>query len=219
MDFLLKFAQNYRTKMTATTAIAPTPAQPGNKTGVATKPKAAPRRLTLEEFRRKYSDREDGYKYEYVKGEIIKTPSNMNPTQLFIVRNLSSFFAKTSAYASGAELIPEVDQVTLPLQLRRPDLSLWTSERIEKAQDESVSEFVIEIISPTDRSVKVEEKVLEYFEAGVKVVWLLFPQTQTAHVYTSPISVTICKGGRVCSAAPVVPDFEMRAEEVFVRKM
>lgn len=205
--------------MTTTSAIAPAPVQKGNKTGVATKPKAAPRRLTLEEFRRKYSDREDGYKYEFVKGEIIKTPSNMNPTQLFIVRNLSRFFAKTSAYANGAELIPEVDQITLPLQLRRPDLSLWTSERIEKAQDESVSEFVIEIISPTDRSVKVEEKVLEYFEAGVKVVWLLFPQTQTAHVYTSPISVMICKGDRVCSAAPVVPDFEIRAEEVFARKM
>jgi len=205
--------------MSATTAIASPPAQQGNKTGVTSKPKVAPRRLTLEEFRRKYSDREDGYKYEFVKGEVIKTPSNMNPAQLFIVRNLSRFFAKTSAYASGAELIPEVDQVTLPLQLRRPDLSLWTSERIEKAQDESVSEFVIEIISPTDRSVKVEEKVLEYFEAGVKVVWLLFPQTQTVHVYTSPVSVMICKDQRVCSAAPVVADFEMTAAEVFAKKM
>ncbi|MFN0216093.1 MAG: Uma2 family endonuclease [Saprospiraceae bacterium] len=205
--------------MTSTTAIASMPAQKGNKTGVASKPKAATRQLTLEEFRRKYSTREDGYKYEFVKGEIVKTPSNMNPAQLFIVRNLSRFFSKTSAYASGAELIPEVDQVTLPLQLRRPDLSLWTSERIEKAQDESVSEFVIEIISPTDRSVKVEEKVLEYFEAGVKVVWLLFPQTQTVHIYTSPVSVMICKDDRLCSAAPVVPDFEMRAAEVFARKM
>ena len=205
--------------MTATTANAPAPLQQGNKTGVVTNPGSSPRQLTLEEFRRKYSDREDGYKYEFVKGKIIKTPSNMNPTHLYIVRNLSRFFAKTSAYVNGAELIPEVDQITLPLQLRRPNLSLWTSERIEKAQDESVSEFVIEIISPTDRSVKVEEKVLEYFEAGVKVVWLLFPQTQTVHACTSPISVTICKDHRVCSAAPVVPDFEMTAEEVFARKM
>jgi Uma2 family endonuclease len=182
-------------------------------------PKPASRRLTLEEFRRKYADREDGYKYEFVKGEIIKTPSSMNPAQLFIIRNLSRFFAKTSAYANGAELIPEVDQVTLPLQLRRPDLSFWTSDRIEKADDESVSEFVIEIISPTDRSIKVEEKVLEYFEAGVKVVWLLFPQTQAVHVYTSPVSVAICRGESLCSASPVLPDFEMTAAQVFAKKM
>ena len=129
--------------MTATTATVSPPAQQGTNTGVTSKPKAAPRSLTLEEFRRKYSNREDGYKYE----------------------------------------------------------------------------FVIEIISPTDRSVKVEEKVLEYFEAGVKVVWLLFPKTQTVHVYTSPISVIICRGDRVCSAAPVVVDFEIRAEEVFAKKM
>jgi len=135
--------------MTSTTANAPIPSQQGNKTGVGSKPKAAPRRLTLEEFRRKYSNREDGYKYEFVKGEIIKTPSNMNPTQLFIVRNLSRFFAKTSAYVHG----------------------------------------------------------------------LLFPQTQTVHVYTSPISVTICRDQRVCSAAPVVPDFEMTAAEVFAKKL
>jgi len=48
---------------------------------------------------------------------------------------------------------------------------------------------------------------------------LLFPQTQTVHVYTSPISVTICRDQRVCSAAPVVPDFEMTAAEVFAKKL
>lgn len=202
----------------ASTAIAPQPVRQSNKKGVATKSPTARRQITLEEFRRKYSNREDGYKYEFVKGEIVKTPSNMKIVQYHIVDNLNRRFVATSAYANGDSLASELEQITLPEQMRRPDLCYIRWEKV-RANNESISEFVIEIISPTDRSVKVEEKVLEYFEAGVKVVWLLFPQTQTVHVYTSPITVMICKGDRVCSAAPVVPDFEMSADEVFAKRM
>lgn len=176
--------------------------------------KSARRLFTLEEFRRKYTNREDGYKYEFKDGAIIKSPSQMNPKQLFIVKNLNRRFVKTEAYAHGAELIAEVDQLTTPSRQRRPDLSLWTAKRIETGE-ESVSEFVIEIISPTDKLEEVEEKLHEYFEAGVKVLWQIRPRTQSVHVYTSPTSVTICTGDRECSAAPVLPDFKMRAEEVF----
>ncbi len=196
--------------MTTATATQQTP--PGS--GVKRKAKSTPRPLTLEEFRRKYADREDGYKYEFKEGIIIKSPSNMNPKQLFIVKNLNRRFVQTQAYANGAELIAEVDQLTAPAKQRRPDLSLWTAKRIEKGE-ESVSEFVIEIISPTDKVEDVEDKLHEYFDAGVKVVWQIRPRTQSVHVYTSPTTVTICTGDRVCSAAPVLADFEMRAGEVF----
>lgn len=196
--------------MTTATAIPQTPLSSETKRKV----KSAPRLLTLEEFRRKYANREDGYKYEFKDGIIIKSPSNINPKQLFIVKNLNRRFTKTSAYANGAELIAEVDQLTAPTRQRRPDLSLWTAERIETGE-ESVSEFVIEIISPTDKLEDVEDKLHEYFEAGVKVVWQIRPRTQSVHVYTSPTSVTICTGDRVCSAAPVMPDFELTAGEVF----
>lgn len=195
-----------------TTATASQQAQPDKK--VKHKVKSTPRPLTLQDFRRKYSEREDGYKYEYKDGAIIKSPGNMNPKQLFIVKNLSRRFAQTQAYAQGDELIAEVDQLTAPSRQRRPDLSFWTSERIKTA-DESVSDFVIEIISPTDKLEDVEDKLNEYFEAGVKVVWQIRPRTQSVHVYTSPTSVTICTGDRICSAAPVLPDFELTASEIF----
>lgn len=181
---------------------------------IETKPKRAARLLTLEEFRKKYANREDGFKYEFKNGEIIKSPGNMNPKQLYIVKNLNRRFSRTQAYAQGDELIAEVDQLTAPARQRRPDLSYWTSDRIA-AGLESVSEFVIEIISPTDKLEDVEEKLLEYFEAGVKVVWQIRPRSQSVHVYTSPVDVIICTGESVCSAAPVLPDFEMTAREIF----
>lgn len=196
--------------MTTATAIQQTPPSGGVKQKV----KSAPRPLTLEEFRRKYANREDGYKYEFKNGTIIKSRSNMSPKQLYIVKNLNRRFAQTQAYANGAELIAEVDQLTAPLQQRRPDLSFWSAKRIETGE-ESVSEFIIEIISPTDKLEDVEDKLHEYFEAGVKVIWQIRPRTQSVHVYTSPTAVTICTDDRVCSAAPVLSDFEMTAREVF----
>lgn len=57
-----------------TTVIAPVPVA----NGILTKKKRQPRLLTLVEFRRKYSNREDGFKYEFNNGLIEKSPSAMN---------------------------------------------------------------------------------------------------------------------------------------------
>lgn len=170
--------------------------------------------LTLDQFRRRYADREDGHKYEFVKGRVIKWESNMNAKQTHIVKNISRQFAKTAAYQSGAELLSEIDQMTGPDQQRRPDMSFWPAEKIA-AGDERISPFVIEIISPTDKIEDVEDKLQEYFAAGVQVVWQILPRMQSVKVYTSLTEVTICTGERICSAAPVLPDFQMSAADVF----
>lgn len=181
---------------------------------VAARAKPTPRPLSLAEFRKRYASREDAYKYEYNKGRIEKYQSNMNAQHAHIIRNLTRQFARTVAYSSGAELIPEMDQLTGPDQQRRPDLSLWPDAKI-KIADERVSEFVIEIISPTDRHDDVVLKRREYFRAGVRVAWYISPVEQTVSVYRSPTDVMVCEGDMLCSAAPVLPDFEISAADVF----
>ena len=196
---------------TEATAIAPVKTQNGE-----TKLKRTPRILTLEQFRRRYSDREDGYKYEFNNGVIEKSPSQMKVKQFHIVDNLIEAFRASSAFQQGARLATEIEQLTSPVQLRRPDLAYLTRTKIQR-DDESVSEFVIEIISPTDNYLKVNKKPREYFNAGVKVVWQIEPEEQSVYVYTSPAKVTICEGETLCSAAPVVPDFTIAAKDIFVK--
>lgn len=208
--------------MAATTTItAPFPAteprtanRKNNPAPAPSRPRRATPPLTLEQFRRRYANREDGHKYEFVKGKVIKWESNMNAKQTHIVKNISRRFTKTAAYQSGAELLSEIDQMTGPDQQRRPDMSFWPAEKIA-ASDEAISPFVIEIISPTDKIEDVEDKLQEYFLAGVQVVWQILPRMQSVKVYTSLTEVTICTGERICSAAPVLPDFQMSAADVF----
>lgn len=180
--------------------------------------KPAPRVMTLADFRKRYGSREDGFKYEFNKGRVEKYKSNMNAQHAHIIRNLNRRFSQTAAYATGAELIPEMDQMTGTDQQRRPDISLWPDAKIKSADDQ-VSEFVIEIISPTDRYEDIVLKRREYFRAGVRVAWYISPADQTVSVYLSPTEVTVCEGPARCSAAPVLPDFEMTAAEVFQKNL
>lgn len=173
-----------------------------------------PRLMTLAEFRRRYSDREDGFKYEFNKGIIEKTRRAMTIKQFHLVDNIQERFRETAAFKSGDRMASEVDQFTFPEQMRRPDLTLVPRSKL-KAKDETISGFAIEITSPTDRLEDIQRKRREYFRAGVQVVWQIDPTDQSVSVYTSPVDVKICEGEAVCSAAPALPDFEMTAAAIF----
>ena len=175
-----------------------------------------PRRISKEQFLRDYSNREDGYKYEWNDGIIEKTKA-MNQQQATIQAILLRYFIKTKTFIGGGFFTAETDMDTSPSQMRRPDLAIYTGEQLKrmKSGEKQVAPWVAEVISPTDKVDDVNAKLDEYFRAGVQVVWHIFPHSQKVDVYTSPEQVTICRGKTMCSGAPAMPDFEMAAEELF----
>ncbi len=174
-------------------------------------------RLTVAEFLAEYSTRKDAFKYELVNGNVQKTPRTMNREQYYIVRNLLRHFTQTEAYKNGAELAVETDMETIPDQIRRPDVSFCTEEQILLG-NYSLSEFAIEIISPTDNFNRVFDKVDEYFEAGMKVLWHIIPEQKTVQVFYSPRLMTVFMGDEEVSAAPVAPDFKMTVNDIFKKQ-
>lgn len=170
---------------------------------------------TLEEFLD--WDSNDGYKYEWNDGELIRFES-MKRKHLLLIRTLGRLFDRTEAYQQGGALISEQDVWLTGLQMRRPDLAYFSGEQIDtslSSEDEAIPAFAIEIISPTDDAIKVDEKVAEYFKAGVQVVWHVYPENESVYVYTSRRNVSICIEDDACSAQPVLPDFEISANELF----
>lgn len=191
-------------------------------TSIATnepKPKAPlrqPRKVSKARFLREYADREDGYKYEWNDG-VIEKYQGMNQQQAEIYFLLMAYFQKTEASKTGGGLITETDMLTTSSQLRRPDISFYTGEqrRLMKLGENQIAPWVAEVISPSDNANKINSKLDEYFLAGVQVVWHIFPESKQVYVYTSPESVTICRGQTVCSAAPALPDLVISAEILF----
>ena len=137
--------------------------------------------------------------------------------QWFIVDNLESRFVKTVAYQRGDRLFKEPEMWTSDTQVRAPDLAYLTQKQIkqESPDEKTISPFVIEVVSQTDRMYKVTEKVREYFKAGVDVIWLILPESEEVYVYTAPTQVNICTGDTTCYAGKILTDFVMTAADIF----
>lgn len=174
---------------------------------------------TLEEFL--VWEPNDGFKYEWNDGEIIKF-EKMKKKHLVIIRTLNRLFVVTAAHQHGGELIMEQDVMLTGIQMRRPDLAYFSGEQIDNSvssNDDPIPAFLIEVVSPSDDAEKVEEKLVEYFKSTVQVVWHIYPENQVVYVYTSRKSVKICTDDDICSAAPVLPDFEISVNELFALPM
>jgi Uma2 family endonuclease len=174
------------------------------------------KRISWEKFQEEYLTREDEYKYEWLDGVVEKTKRTMDTTQFYILRNLLSFFQKLKdAGKVKGWLISEGDAF-FSNHHRRPDIAYFTDEQIDKgrAGEKPVPQFVIEVISTYDMIRKVHEKMEDYRNAGVPVVWHIFPDLKEVHVYHGR-EMKIFKGEEVCSAAPTLPDFKMEVGAIF----
>lgn len=182
-----------------------------------------PRRITWEEFERKYLSKEDEFKYEWVHGLVEKTKRTMNPYQIFLQRNLTEFFyrLKFEGKISG-QLMAESDLRFQKDLHRRPDRAWLTDLQIDNLTTPGAVEvpaFVIEVVSKNDDGESLEKKMDEYRAAGVEVVWQLFPAAKTVHVYSGKNmrQMKVCKADDVCTAAPVLDAFAISVEEIFKR--
>lgn len=157
----------------------------------------------------------DGFKYEWNDGELIKF-SGMNKKQIRIYNILNRLFISKGYWEKGT-FVSEYDVQLTGIQMRRPDIAYLTNMQLEEADQgqDPIPPFVIEIISETDNINKVLAKISEYYKAGVKVVWLIFPEEKEVHVYTSRREVKICIENDVCSANPVLPEFEIGVDILF----
>ena len=158
----------------------------------------------------------DGFKYEWNDGKIIRF-GKAKKKHLFIIRKLQQLFYGTAAFSKGGALIMEQDVMLSGIQMRRPDLAYFSGEQIDASaasDEEPIPEFLIEVISPTDDAEKVEEKLIEYFNSSVKVVWHICPDNEVVYVYTSRKNIKICTELDVCSAYPVMEDFEISVREL-----
>ncbi len=184
----------------------------------ATPAKRVAKPISWLNFQKTYLEREDGYKYEWVNKQVVKS-SHMDFTQLFILRNLQKLFdlLKANSRVNGL-LAPETD-IFFGENHRRPDVSYFTDAQIDRtAQGENqVPRFIVEVISKNDQMNLAHEKMQDYRATGVEVVWHIFPKISEVHVYSGAElkDMKVCQKEDICSAAPVLPDFEMTAAAIF----
>lgn len=62
---------------------------------------------------------------------------------------------------------------------------------------------------------RVEEKVQDYLQAGVRLVWVIYPRTKTVVVYYPDGSAQRLTTADTLSGGEVLPGFALAVEAVF----
>jgi len=109
-----------------------------------------------------------------------------------------------------------------PDTLRRADVSFvrlgrLPGERIPEGYVSIPPDLAVEVISPTNLAYEVQEKIRLYADAGVRLIWVVYPNTQQVQVYDLTGSIEELGGDEMISGGDAVPGFSARVSDFFKR--
>jgi len=114
------------------------------------------------------------------------------------------------------DLRPHVDRE------RRPDVAFvsferWARDRrIPRTRSWAVvPELAVEIISLTNTADDVAEKLEEYYKAGVRLVWVVYPGQSKVYAYTSTTDVRVLTPGDELDGGNVLSGLRMPLRDLF----
>ena len=197
--------------MTTLTAVIPP-----STTSIANKRVRKPL-VTVADFEKWLSKKSTDYNYEFYYGEIIKKQP-MKQNELEIYQILLEIFMRTKAFVERGLLYAEADTPIDEFRKRIPDIAFYTKDQVREARKtgkRAATTFAIEILSDSESLQHIENKIQDYFDAGVLTVWYIHPKTKKIYVYTSPNDVKIYHSDMIVNAQPALPDFEFPVNQLF----
>ncbi|MBD2088658.1 Uma2 family endonuclease [Microcoleus sp. FACHB-1515] len=153
------------------------------------------------------------------KGELIIMPPtggetgkrNASLTARFVIWNeqskLGVVFDSSTCFKlpTGTERSPDVAWI------RQDRWDALTPEQKEKFPP-IAPDFVLELLSPSDRLNDVQAKLKEYIDSGVKLGWLIDPQTQRVEIHRPNGATEILEKPATLSDEIVLPGFVLNLE-------
>ena len=105
---------------------------------------------------------------------------------------------------------------------RSPDVSWikqerWDSLSIKQQRGFAPIEpdFVIELMSPTDDLIELQQKMSEYIDCGVKLGWLINPDSQQVEIYRLGQSKEVLDNPQSLSGEAILADLTVDLSEIF----
>jgi len=105
--------------------------------------------------------------------------------------------------------------------VRIPDVAFVSWNRIpngqfpEKPIPDLVPDLAVEVISPSNTRKEMEEKLEEYFEKGVRLVWFVRPRARVVDVYTSADQFARLTASATLDGGDVLPGFSIVVGDLF----
>jgi Uma2 family endonuclease len=104
---------------------------------------------------------------------------------------------------------------------RSPDVAWITQDRWNALAPEDRKkfppispDFVLELVSPSDDLADVQAKMREYIENGVRLGWLIDPESKLVEIYRPGQAVEVLHSPKTLSGEDVLPGFELKLDQV-----
>ena len=107
-----------------------------------------------------------------------------------------------------------------PDTVRAPDISFVARDRVPpegmpEGYWDLAPDLVAEVVSPNDTAAEVQSKVQMWLEAGVRLAWVVYPDTRSVVAYESLKEISTLTAGDTLSGGNVVPSFECQVSKIF----
>jgi Uma2 family endonuclease len=164
-------------------------------------------------------------RYEIIDGVKVELPP-MSAESSGLAADLTTFLTNYGLANNLGKAYPEM-LVRLPLPIdrnRRPDVvfipfARWARDlrRPDTNEWAVLPDLCVEVVSPTDHAEEIETKIKEYFEAGVRLVWIVYPRQESFYVYDTPSQVRRLSRTDTLDGGVVLPDFRLPLADLFLQ--
>ncbi len=161
-------------------------------------------------------------RWEVVRGRLRElAPANFRHG-VIAGRLFARLYQFAEAHGFGYVLMAETGFILSeePVTLRAPDVAFVRRERVPTGDlPEQFAHFapdlVVEVLSPSDTYSALAEKVSDWLQAGVHIVWVVDPADRTISVHRANRPMRVLKEEDTLSGEDVLPGFECRVSEIF----
>jgi Uma2 family endonuclease len=167
---------------------------------------------------------DDAEHYEIIDGRRVELPP-MSALATIVASNLNTAidsFAKH--HRLGRAVVGCLIKLPPPVnRSRRPDVAFasfqrWAADRplpLEEIAWEVVPDLAVEVISPTDLGEDLLEKIEEYFRAGVRQVWVVYPRLRMIQIYESLQVIRGLTASDELSGGAILPEYRLPVKSLF----
>ena len=164
--------------------------------------------------------------YETVHGQRVEMPPMSIRAAMIASRigiALSAFARPKGLGEAFTELLVHIPLPEDKTRDRRPDVAFFAYRRSPSTLTELpdanawdvIPDLAVEVTSPSDRAEAQREKVLEYFSAGVRSVWVVYPNLRLIDVYETPTTIRVVGPEGTLTGDPILPGFQLALADLF----
>ena len=180
---------------------------------------AEPEVFSIEQYERLPD--EPGYRVELSRGLLVREPQ---PGALH-GEVTGRLYIALHAYVSKHDLGLVTNQTgfelsAIPRTVRGPDVAFIRRNRLPANIPigfwQLAPDLAVEVASPANSLADLQEKTIEYFEAGCSLVWIVEPRTRTVTVYRSLSDIALLRESDLLEGGDLIPGFTLTVATIFV---